>query len=170
MTTVKNREVVFIMNVQSLIIKINSVKMKKLMFVSMVLMVCSSMMFQLSAQDYLEDLIELRREGGTTRLTGAKSMMSSSSASYSMSKASVVAAPVTVEASSNSDVVTLAVYNYRGAGWVEIIGEGGFRHSFFQVYDMGMEVINISDLRNGKYNIRITLGNSIFSGSFKINK
>lgn len=134
--------------------------MKKFMCVSCVLFVCNLLMFQLSAQDPVQDRIELGREGGTTRLAGSNRMM------MTMSTASVTAAPATAEAFVSNEVITISVQNYRGPAWVEIIGRGGFRQSYFQVFDMGFEVLNIAELGKGRYMIRITLGDTVYKGTY----
>ncbi|MBK5195444.1 MAG: DUF3244 domain-containing protein [Proteiniphilum sp.] len=133
--------------------------MKKIMFALFLMITCSALLFQASAQDPVEDKIELSREGGTTRITDINSMMSISSID-----------PVMVEAFRSRNVVTISVENYRGGAWIEITGEGGARHSYFEVYDMGFEVIHLSGLRAGKYNIRITLDSGVYSGTFKKGK
>jgi hypothetical protein len=133
--------------------------MKKIMFALFLMITSSALLFQVYAQDPVEDFIELSREGGTTRVAGISSMRSMS-----------VADPVMVGAFSSRNVVTISVENYRGGAWIEITGEGGARHSYFEVYDMGFEVIHLSGLRAGKYNIRITLDSGVYSGTFKKGK
>src|SRR5690606_5162131 len=122
--------------------------MKKLLFVSFLLLTCQGFFFQAEAQDYLEDKIELSREGGTTRAvpTNSATMMTSST---------LMSAPSTVDAYVMDDVVSVAVQNFRGGAWIEVVGAGGSRQSFFQVFDMGFEVINISGLKKGNYTIRV---------------
>src|SRR5690554_3545007 len=100
--------------------------MKKLMFVLLLMIVGSALLFQVSAQDPVEDRIELGREGGTTRVASVNSIMSISPISID---------PVMVEAFSSRNVVTVSVENYRGGAWIEITGEGGARHSYFEVFD-----------------------------------
>ena len=135
--------------------------MKKLMFVLLLMIVGSALLFQVSAQDPVEDRIELGREGGTTRVASVNSIMSISPISID---------PVMVEAFSSRNVVTVSVENYRGGAWIEITGEGGARHSYFEVYDMGFEVIHLSGLRAGKYTIRITLDSGVYSGTLNKGK
>jgi hypothetical protein len=135
--------------------------MKKLMFVLLLMIVGSALLFQVSAQDPVEDRIELGREGGTTRVASVNSIMSISPISID---------PVMVEAFSSRNVVTVSVENYRGGAWIEITGEGGARHSYFEVFDMGFEVIHLSGLRAGKYTIRITLDSGVYSGTFNKGK
>lgn len=135
--------------------------MKKLMFVLLLMIVGSALLFQVSAQDPVEDRIELGREGGTTRVASVNSIMSISPISID---------PVMVEAFSSRNVVTVSVENYRGGAWIEITGEGGARRSYFEVYDMGFEVIHLSGLRAGKYTIRITLDSGVYSGTLNKGK
>ena len=135
--------------------------MKKLLFVSFLLLTCQGFFFQAEAQDYLEDKIELSREGGTTRAvpTNSATMMTSST---------LMSAPSTVDAYVMDDVVSVAVQNFRGGAWIEVVGAGGSRQSFFQVFDMGFEVINISGLKKGNYTIRVIQDDAtIFTGKFK---
>ncbi len=120
-------------------------------------MMAGVFLFSVSAQDYLEDRIELGREGGTTRIASANRM-------FSMQSSKVE--PV-VEAYNLKDVISISVQNYRGNALVEVLGGRGGKQSFFQVYDMGFEVINLSGLRAGEYTIRITLGSEVYTGKFK---
>lgn len=131
--------------------------MKKLMFALFLLFICSGFNFQASAQDPVEDKIELSREGGTTRATDINSMMRTMS----------IADPVIVEAFSSRNVVTISVENYRGGAWIEISGPGGTKSSYIEVYEMGFDVISLSGLRAGSYNIRITLDSGIYSGTLR---
>lgn len=135
--------------------------MKKLLFVSFLLLTCQGFFFQAEAQDYLEDKIELSREGGTTRAvpTNSATMMTSST---------LMSAPSSVDAYVMDDVVSVAVQNFRGGAWIEVVGAGGSRQSFFQVFDMGFEVINISGLKKGNYTIRVIQDDAtVFTGKFK---
>lgn len=138
--------------------------MKKLMFALLFVALCSTQVFSLSingtnkVQDDLEDKIALSREGGTTRAADISGMSSMRSMS--------VAEPVSVEAQVIGNAVAISVENYRGGAWVEITGLGGSRRSYFEVYDMGFDVIHLSGLRAGKYTIRITLDSGVYSGTF----
>lgn len=137
--------------------------MKKLLFASFLFLLCQGLFFQAKAQDPVEDKIELSRQGGTTRAvpTNSATMMTSST---------LMSAPSTVDAYVMGDVVSVAVQNFRGGAWIEIIGAGGSRQSFFQVFDMGFEVINISGLKKGNYTIRVIQDDAtIFTGKFKKN-
>ena len=137
--------------------------MKKLMLALFSVALCTSSVFSANingnnkVQDDIQDRIELGREGGTTRVAGINSMRSMS-----------VADPVIVEAfSMTGNAIAITVENYRGGAWIEITGAGGSRRSYFEVYDMGFEVIHLSGLRAGKYTIRITLDSGIYSGTFR---
>ena len=135
--------------------------MKKLMFASFLFFLCQGLFVQVQAQDYLEDKIELSRQGGTTRATGNSSMMM-------MTESSLLSAPVTVDAYVMGDVVSVAVQNFRGGAWIEVTGQGGSRQSFFQVFDMGFEVLNLSGLADGNYTIRVIQDDAtVYSGKFK---
>ncbi|MDD2246627.1 MAG: hypothetical protein PHI70_04775 [Proteiniphilum sp.] len=107
-------------------------------------------------KDDLEDRIALGREGGTTRIANSRTMMSMT-----------VAEPVLVEAYSSRNIVTISVQNYRGGAWVEIIGSKGAKQYYFEVYDMGFDVVSLSGLPADKYTIRIMLGTETFTGTFK---
>lgn len=123
--------------------------------------VASMMAAPVTAQDILEDIIELSREGGTTRGNGLKRQM------FSMQ--TIQATPI-VEAYASNNVITISVQNYRGSAFVEIIGSKGAKQSFFQVYDMGFEAVSLSGLPAGEYTIRITLGTEVFTGNIKKGK
>ncbi len=75
--------------------------------------------------------------------------------------------PVLVEAHSSRNIVTISVQNYRGGAWVEIIGSKGAKQYYFEVYDMGFDVVSLSGLPADKYTIRIMLGTETFTGTFK---
>lgn len=133
--------------------------MKKLLFVSFLVLTCQGLFFHAQAQDPVEDKIELSREGGTTRAVGNDLLRSTMSINSVSS---------TAEAYVMDDVVSVAVQNFRGGAWIEVVGAGGSRQSFFQVFDMGFEVINISGLKKGNYTIRVIQDDAtIFTGKFK---
>ncbi|MCK9438279.1 MAG: hypothetical protein M0Q12_13890 [Synergistaceae bacterium] len=135
--------------------------MKKLMFASFLFLLFQGMTFQAVAQNQLQDKIELSREGGTTRATPTNS-------NILMTGSSALSAPATVDAYVIDNVVSVAVQNFRGGAWVEVVGEGGSRQSFFQVFDMGFEVLNLSGLANGNYTIRVIQDDAtVYSGKFK---
>lgn len=111
------------------------------------------------SQDDWEDIIELSRHGGTTR--AARQGM--------FSIQSVNSSPI-VEASSSNNVLQISVQNYRGPVWVEIYGAKGAKQASFEVFEMGFEVIKLSGLGAGEYNIRITVGSDVFTGQLKKGK
>ncbi len=137
--------------------------MKKTLMSLLLFTVCSALLFPAvitgtgEVKDDLQDKIALSREGGTTRITSTDGMISSLSTSQ----------PAVVEAHSSNNLVTVSIENYRGGAWVEIIGEGGAKQSYVEVYDMGFDVITLTGLMAGEYIIRITLGTEIYSGTFK---
>lgn len=132
--------------------------MKKTVMMLFIMAMCSMFLSVGYAQSELSDRISLGREGGTTRGVSAQSR------TFSMQAMQVE--PV-VEAYVSENVVSVSVQNYRGSALVEIIGSRGSKQAFFQVYDMGFEVVNLSGMRAGEYTIRITLGTEVFTGTFK---
>lgn len=141
--------------------------MKKTLMALFVFAVAGALLFPTTAvaQDPVEDKIALSREGGTTRIAGNGNDRIMSMNTFSIQ--SVQATPE-VEAFSSNDIVQITVQNYRGPAWVEIYGMEGAKHSSFEVYDMGFNVVNLSGLGDDQYKIRITLGSEVFSGT--INK
>ena len=137
--------------------------MKRTFFTLILSAVCSSFIFSATivstnkVNDDYEDYIALSREGGTTRLASSRML-------------GVVSTPVepVVEARSFDNVIAINVQNYRGGAWVEVFGKKGAKQACFEVFDMGFDVINISDLDVGEYTIRITLDSAIYTG--KLNK
>lgn len=132
--------------------------MKKTMCVLFLLALWSGMLSSMTIENpnkdsdpFLRDKIDLSKTGGTTRMTG-------------MRTASVE--NIIIDAYNSNNLVTIHVQNYRGGAWVEIIGSRGVRQSYFEVYDMGFEAVNIGDLRPGKYTIRITIDSEVYQGTF----
>ena len=125
--------------------------------VALFMMMAGVLVFSVSAQSYLEDKIELSREGGTTRGMGVQSR--------TFSVQTVQAEPV-VEAFISENAVSVSVQNYRGSALVEVIGSRGAKQAFIQVYDMGFDVISLAGMRAGEYTIRVTLGTEVFVGTF----
>ncbi len=134
--------------------------MKRTILSLLLIATCSTFLFASNLQnmvvDDLEDKIELSRQGGTTRIAST----------YSLFSMQTVAAEPEVEAFNNHNVVTINVQNYRGSALVEITGSKGAKQTFFEVYDMGFEVVRLSGLPAGEYTIRITLGSAVFTGTF----
>ena len=134
--------------------------MKKKIFSLLLIAACSTFVFSSNIEnaifDDYEDHIALSREGGTTRIAST----------YSLFSMQTVAAEPEVEAFNNHNVVTINVQNYRGSALVEITGSKGAKQTFFEVYDMGFEVVRLSGLPAGEYTIRITLGSAVFTGTF----
>ena len=110
-----------------------------------------------SSQDDWEDKMELTRQGGTTRIAGKQDMIGIQS---------MTAQPM-VEAYSSKNELQLSVQNYNGPVWVEIYGARGAKQASFQVYGNGFDVISLSSLGAGEYNVRITLGSIVFTGKLK---
>ncbi len=91
------------------------------------------------------DHIALSRIGGTTRgVTG-------------------------VEVTATTDgktAVAISVTDFTGTAVVQIIGGRTSAQYYFDVNEMGYEVINIGTLRAATYTIRIILDNEVYEGTF----
>lgn len=133
-----------------------------LIFITSTLSYSSELISTNKIQDDLEDKIALSKEG-TTRAAGTRSVMS-------MFGVQSIAAQPEVEAYSSNNVVTISILNYRGGAWVEIYGAKGAKQTYIEVYDMGFDVISMSGLGAGEYNIRITLESDVFTGTFNKGK
>lgn len=131
--------------------------MKKSMWAFFFMVMSSAFLFSVSAQSQVADKIELSREGGTTR--GATTPMGRTLGTEQIE-------PV-VEVYNSGQVLSISVQNYRGGAWVEIIGPREVKQSYFEVYDMGFEAVNVSGLRAGQYTIRVILGSDVYKGTFK---
>ena len=107
-----------------------------------------------SAQTDWQDKIEISREGGTTRV--ARQGM--------FSIQSRVVEPI-VEAYSSNNELQVLVQNFSGPVLVEIYGARGAKQASFQIHGTGFEVINLSGLGAGKYNVRITVGSDVYTGN-----
>src|SRR5690606_9163825 len=105
-------------------------------------------------QDDWEDHVALSREGGTTRVARTLSIQSFATA----------AEPI-VEAQMGKNEIAISVQNFRGPVKVEIFGAKGVKQSFFEVYDMGFEVMSLSGLGASEYTIRLTLGDIVYTGT-----
>lgn len=106
------------------------------------------------AQNDWQDIVELSRQGGTTRV--ARQGM--------FSIQSRVVEPV-VEAYSSNNELQVLVQNFSGPVLVEIYGARGAKQASFQIYGTGFEVISLSGLGAGKYNVRITVGSDVYTGN-----
>jgi hypothetical protein len=123
----------------------------KTRFFYMMALVCSTLFFSSNTlaetnkvNDDL-DHIALSRIGGTTRgVTG-------------------------VEVTATTDgktAVAISVTDFTGTAVVQIIGGRTSAQYYFDVNEMGYEVINIGTLRAATYTIRIILDNEVFEGTF----
>ena len=112
------------------------------------------------AQDDWQDRVELSRQGGTTRVARQSTF------SIQSMVAQQVAEPI-VEAHLSNNELQVLVQNYSGLVWVEVYGSRGAKQASFQIYDTGFEVIELSGLGAGEYNVRITVGSDVFTGKFK---
>lgn len=135
--------------------------MKKLMWTLFFVTLCSTQVFSLSingtnkVQDDLEDKIELSRQGGTTRVAEMSTLRTMS-----------VTSTETVVAYKIGNAIAISLENYWGGAWIEIIGAGGSRRIYFEVYDMGFDVLHLTGLSAGSYTVRITLDSAVYSGTF----
>jgi hypothetical protein len=136
-------------------------KMKKTSLMLFLMTVCTVLVFPATIEnsnkvhDDWEDHVALSKEGGTTRVARS---------TFGIQSFAIAVEPV-VEAQMGNNMVTVSVQNYRGTAIVEIYGDKGSKVHFFEVYDMGMDVISLSGLGAGEYRIRLTLGDSIYSGT-----
>jgi hypothetical protein len=123
----------------------------KTRFFYMMALICSTLFFSSNTlaetnkvNDDL-DHIALSRIGGTTRgVTG-------------------------VEVTATTDgktAVAISVTDFTGTAVVQIIGGRTSAQYYFDVNEMGYEVINIGTLRAATYTIRIILDNEVFEGTF----
>lgn len=117
----------------------------------MMALICSTLFFssntlaETNKVNDLQDHIALSRSGGTTRgVTG-------------------------VEVTATTDgktAVAISVTDFTGTAVVQIIGGRTSAQYYFDVNEMGYEVINIGTLRAATYTIRIILDNEVFEGTF----
>jgi hypothetical protein len=123
----------------------------KTRFFYMMALICSTLFFSSNTlaetnkvNDDL-DHIALSRIGGTTRgVTG-------------------------VEVTATTDgktAVAISVTDFTGTAVVQIIGGRTSAQYYFDVNEMGYEVINIGTLRAATYTIRIILDNEVYEGTF----
>ncbi|MDD2298823.1 MAG: hypothetical protein PHQ67_01265 [Fermentimonas sp.] len=135
--------------------------MKKTGFVLFLMTVCIALVFPSTiknaneVQDNWEDIVELSREGGTTRIARQ---------SFSIQSFAVEVEPI-VEAYMGKNAVTVSVQNYNGPVFVEIYGSKGATSSFFDVFNNGVGVVSLSGLGADEYRVRITLGDITYTGT-----
>jgi hypothetical protein len=135
--------------------------MKKTGFVLFLMTVCIALVFPSTiknaneVQDDWEDIVELSREGGTTRIARQ---------SFSIQSFAVEVEPI-VEAYMGKNAVTVSVQNYNGPVFVEIYGSKGATSSFFDVFNNGVGVVSLSGLGADEYRVRITLGDITYTGT-----
>ncbi|MDD4778286.1 MAG: hypothetical protein PHV53_08375 [Fermentimonas sp.] len=136
--------------------------MKKTGFLLLFMIVCTALVFPSNiknaneVQDQWEDLVELSREGGTTRIASTQS--------FSIQSFSVAVEPV-VEAYMGKNALTVSVQNYSGPVFVEIYGAKGATSSFFEVFNNGVGVVTLEGLGADEYRIRITIGDITYTGT-----
>lgn len=135
--------------------------MKKTGFVLFLMTVCIALVFPSTiknaneVQDNWEDIVELSREGGTTRIARQ---------SFSIQSFAVEVEPI-VEAYMGKNAVTVSVQNYNGPVFVEIYGSKGATSSFLDVFNNGVGVVSLSGLGADEYRVRITLGDITYTGT-----
>ncbi|MCK9501180.1 MAG: hypothetical protein M0Q52_04985 [Lascolabacillus sp.] len=140
--------------------------MKKTGFVLFLMTVCIALAFPSNiqnenrVQDDWEDICELSREGGTTRIARQ---------SFGVQSFMATVEPAVVVYSGKNEV-TVTVENYTGPVFVEIYGGKGAKTSFFDVFDNGVGIVSLSGLGADEYNIRITLGDITYKGTFNKGK
>jgi hypothetical protein len=123
----------------------------KTRFFYMMALICSTLFFssftvtENNKVNDQQDKIVLSKIGGTTRgVTG-------------------------VEVAATTDgktTVAISVVDFTGTAVVQIIGGRTSAQYYFDVNEMGYEVINIGTLRAATYTIRIILDNEVFEGTF----
>jgi hypothetical protein len=124
--------------------------MKTKLFYTMAL-ICSTLFFssftvtETNKVNDQQDKIVFSKIGGTTRgVTG-------------------------VEVAATTDgktTVAISVVDFTGTAVVQIIGGRTSAQYYFDVNEMGYEVINIGTLRAATYTIRIILDNEVYEGTF----
>ena len=62
--------------------------------------------------------------------------------------------------------ITVSVMNFTGTAVVQIVGGRTSAQYYFNVNEMGYEVISIGTLRAGTYTIRILVGDVVYEGTF----
>ncbi|MDO5524377.1 MAG: DUF3244 domain-containing protein [Bacteroidia bacterium] len=79
------------------------------------------------------------------------------------------ATDIEIEASTDHKTnVSVSVMNFTGTAVVQIVGGRTSAQYYFDVNEMGYEVISIGTMRAGTYNLRITVGTETYEGSFDI--
>ena len=118
-----------------------------LIFISLCSVVVMSSFVSLSPNEVnsQQDKILLSRQGGTTRSIDD------------------IIVDGTTDHKTN---VTVSVMNYTGIAVVQIVGGRTNAQYYFDVYEMGYDVISISTLRAGTYTIRIIVGDIVYEGTF----
>ena len=140
--------------------------MKKTGFVLFLMTVCIALAFPSNiqnenrVQDDWEDIVDISREGGTTRIARQ---------SFGVQSFMATVEPAVVVYSGKNEV-TVTVENYTGPVFVEIYGSQGAKTSFFDVFDNGVGIVSLSGLGADEYNIRITLGDITYKGTFNKGK
>ena len=62
--------------------------------------------------------------------------------------------------------ITVSVMNFTGTAVVQIVGGRTSAQYYFNVNEMGYEVISIGTLRAGTYTIHILVGDVVYEGTF----
>ena len=124
--------------------------MKRKTFSIFILLCCVSTLFSFVVHKTNEvnseqDRIIFSKSGGTTRVV------------------------TDVEITGTTDhktTVSISVMNYTGTAVVQIVGGRTNAQYYFDVNEMGYEVISIGTLRAATYTIRIILGTEVYEGTF----
>lgn len=121
---------------------------RNLFFVLMILcaipLFSSFEIFDTNEVNSQQDKINLTRLGGTTRSTD-----------------------IVVNATTDSQTtIAVSVTGFTGTAVVQIVGGRTSAQYYFDVNEMGYEVINIGTLRPATYTLRIILDTEIYEGTF----
>ena len=123
----------------------------KTKLVFMLMLICSVILFSsftindTNKVNDQQDKIVFSKSGGTTRSS------------------------IDFEVNSSTDHktnITVSVMNLTGTAVVQIVGGRTSAQYYFDVNEMGYEVINIGILRAATYTIRIILDNEVYEGTF----
>ncbi|MDO5665418.1 MAG: hypothetical protein Q4G63_09200 [Bacteroidia bacterium] len=126
--------------------------MKKNIFVVLTIMLLAVSLFSSfevlstnTINNRQRDKIVLQKIGGTTRSTS----------------------DIIIDTSTDTRTnVTVSVMDFSGTAIVQIIGGRTSAQYYFDINEMGYEIINISTLRAGTYTIRVILNNEVYEGTF----
>lgn len=64
-------------------------------------------------------------------------------------------------------IITIEIRNYNGTAWAKIEGLGGIRQQISQINEMGVIILDASDIPSGSYFLYVTLDNALYEGCFE---